>query len=176
MSRMTGPHLKMIRERHPSAASIRTFVESGTFHGKTTRLAVEQFTTVHTIELHPDWYANAVRDLGPLGVGCWHGDSAVVIPRLAKEIAEPVFWYLDAHWFKLVPGVAGQLEGLPLWRELEALAARPYADVVVVDDVASFGRTEPTDEWLDVSLEKIAAYFPGQRENVILRDQAVVYR
>ena len=176
MARMTGPHLRLIRTRHPSAEAICTFVESGTFHGKTTRLAVEQFAAVHTIELNADWYTEAVRDLVPLGVKCYHGNSADLVPQLASEIEEPVVWYLDAHWFKLVPDVAGETEGLPLWAELEALAKRPYADVIVVDDVASFGKTEPTPEWIDVSLEKIASYFPGHREAVILRDQAVVYR
>jgi predicted O-methyltransferase YrrM len=74
------------------------FVESGTFHGKTTRWAVERFREVHTIELSPELAANARRDLAALGVHCHEGDTRDVLPLLAESIAEPVCWFLDAHW------------------------------------------------------------------------------
>jgi hypothetical protein len=176
MSRFTHGRLDRIRNRFPDGPGIRVFVETGTFHGKTTRLAAQCFPEVHTIELHDQWHAEAVRDLAPLGVRCHHGNSAELVPQLAAAIAEPAVWYLDAHWFKIVPGVAGQAVPLPLWAELEAVAARPYRDVVVVDDVHAFGKMEPTAEWLDVSIERIAGYFPGHRAAAIQDDQAVVYR
>jgi hypothetical protein len=178
MARMTGGHLSALLLRfHGNGHAVpAVFVESGTFHGKTTRLAAAQFREVHTIELHPTWYAEAVEQLGALGVHCYHGNSAELVPTLARAIGEPVFWYLDAHWFKRVKDVAGQGTPLPLWAELEAIAARPYLDIVVVDDVHAFGGSDPTPEWLDVSLERIAGYFPGHREARIALDQAVVYR
>jgi hypothetical protein len=172
MARMTGERLQALRTRYPEVPTV--FVETGTFEGKTTRLALEQFAAVHTVELDHDRFWRALSQLGPLGTHCYHGDSRVWVPRLAKQIEGPVFWYLDAHWFN-VPGVAGKAEGLPLWDELEAIAARPWADVVVVDDVHAFGTDRPTPEWLEVSLERIAAHFPGCREAVIEGDQAAVY-
>jgi hypothetical protein len=176
MSLFTMPRLSAVQHRHPGVAEIRVFVESGTFHGKTTRMAAARFAIVHTIELHEAWYQEAVRELGPLGVHCHHGDSATVVPQLAAEIQEPVVWYLDAHYFTLVPDVAGADVPLPLWAELAAIARRRYPDVIVVDDVRSFGTENPTPEWAEVSLDRIAAAFPGHREAVILHDQAVVYR
>lgn len=175
---LRGPgQLTRIRMRHQGAQPPpAVFVETGTFHGKTTRWAAEQFREVHTVELHPEWYAMATRELMPLGVRCYLGDSAEVVPRLAQEIAEPALWYLDAHWFTRVAGVAGQDVPLPLWAELEAIAARQFRDIIAVDDVASFGKSQPTPEWESVSLERIAGYFPAHREAVILGDQAVVYR
>ena len=168
-------HLDAIMQRHPGCPAV--FLESGTFHGKTTRWAVERFRQVRTIELHPLWHAEADRDMGPLGVRCYHGNSAEWVPILAAEISEPVCWYLDAHFFhRKVKDVAGKAEGLPLWDELSAIADRPFADIVIVDDVHCFGTDQPTPEWLDVSLEKIASFFPGHREAVIMNDQAVVYK
>jgi hypothetical protein len=173
MARMTAAHLTMLRTRYQAPPQV--FVETGTFDGKTTRFALEQFAAVHTIELDHDRFWRALGELGPQGAHCHHGDSRVWVPRLAQQIEGPVFWYLDAHWFN-VPGVAGRDEGLPLWAELEALAARPWPDVVVVDDVHSFGTDQPTPEWQAISLERIAGCFPGHREAVVLGDQAVVYR
>lgn len=173
MAQMTAAQLMALRTRHPEPP--RIFVETGTFEGKTTRFALEQFPVVHTIELEHDRFWRALTDLGPAGAQVHHGDSRCWVPRLAQQIESPVFWYLDAHWFN-VPGVAGQREGLPLWDELEAIGERPWPDVVVVDDVHSFGTDQPTAEWWAVSLERIAAYFPGHREAVVLGDQAAVYR
>ena len=173
MARMTAEQLRVLRTRYDPAP--RILVETGTYQGKTTRLALEQFDVVHTIELHHDRFWWALADLSPLGAHCHQGDSRVWVPRLAQQIEGPVFWYLDAHWFR-VPGVAGEREGLPLWDELEALAARPWPDVIVVDDVHSFGGDQPTPEWREISLEKIASYFPGHREAVVLGDQAAIYR
>lgn len=169
-------HLLAILKHRRDTLLPRVFVESGTFHGQLTRMARGCFPVVHTIELHPDWHAAALEELSPLGITCHRGDSAAVVPLLALKLTEPVFWYLDAHWFKRAKGVAGKDVPLPLWAELGAIAQRAYPDIVVVDDVHCFGKSEPTPEWLDVSLEKIASYFPGHREAAIMGDQAVVWR
>ena len=174
MARMSEGRMLAIRTRRGPSPAV--FVETGTFHGKTTRLAVAQFREVHTVELHVDWHREAVEQLGPLGVHCHQGNSAGIVPILATHIQEPVFWYLDAHWFKVAPGVAGEDVPLPLWAELDAIAARSFPDIIVVDDVASFGKTEPTPEWADVSLASIAAKFPDRKEALVMWDQAVVYR
>jgi hypothetical protein len=170
---MSPGRMKAMRERY---AAPKVFVESGTFHGKTTRFAVEQFDVVHTIELNTDWFMAALKELAPLGVHCHHGNSADVIPKLARQIEGPVFWYLDAHWFKVAPNVAGKDLPLPLWAELEAISQRTEPDVIVVDDVHSFGKSEPTPEWEKVNLDSIAAHFPERKEALLMWDQAVVYR
>lgn len=167
--------LAAILHAYPDPPDI--FVETGTFHGKTTRWAVKLFRQVHTIELQEQWYAEAVRKLTPLGVRCYRGNSAEWVPRLVRMLeGEPVCWFLDAHFFHCVPGVAGKESPLPLWEELKAIATRDTADIVIVDDVHAFGTSDPTPEWLDVSLERIAAYFPQCREAKIIGDQAVIYK
>ncbi len=153
------------------------FVESGTFKGKTTRWALDRFNAVHTIELSPSLYADAVEVLGPLGAQCHYGDTRDVLPMLAREITEPAVWFLDAHW--CLKGdqwaVAGKAEPLPLADELGALARRRYGDRIIVDDVASVGRDDYQPGWGLVNTQWVADYFPGA-DLTVLRDCLVVQR
>ena len=177
-----------ILSRHTWLALPSVAVETGTFRGERTMLFAGFFPEVHTIELSPKLHREAVERLAPLkGVTCLLGDSAVVVGELAKQYDQTVFWYLDAHWFSLNRGHSREgyrrdaeaeiaRSPLPLWAELDAIAARTYADIIVVDDARDFGRSEPTPEWEDISLAAIAGYFPGCTEAVVLGDQAVVYR
>jgi hypothetical protein len=158
----------------PLDARPRVFVESGTFHGKTTRWAVPRFPVVHTIEWSPGLHARAVQALAPLGVTCHHGDSRQVIPALAASIAERAVWFLDAHWLNNAEA-AGNGTPLPLSDELTALAARPYLDTIIVDDVASFGHEEYQAGWGQVSLTWIARHFPGATTRQVA-DSVVVQR
>ena len=150
------------------------FVESGTFHGKTTRWAWDRFAVVHTIELSPSLYRAAVEHLAPMGILCHHGDSRDVVPTLASEITERAVWFLDAHWLNN-PEAAGNGTPLPLQDELAALAARPYADTILVDDVASFGHEEYQAGWGQVSLDWIAGFFPDAKVSKVV-DSVVVQR
>lgn len=173
MTMRSAGDLDLIRQRFGPGPGV--FVESGTFHGKTTRWALQRFSVVHTIELSDALYAEAVRDLAPLGAVCHHGDTVDVLPELARTIAEPAVWFLDAHWLNR-PDAAGKDTPLPLDAELVALAARPHADIVIVDDVASFGKDEYQPGWGPVSLKWIADHFPGHRKALRHKDCAVVYR
>ena len=87
--------LDVLRARYGRGPNV--FVESGTFHGKTTRWALARFHDVHTIELSEELFAQNATDLAKLGARCHKGDSREIIPRLAGEIHEPVMWFLDAH-------------------------------------------------------------------------------
>jgi predicted O-methyltransferase YrrM len=165
--------LDILRGFHGKGPNV--FVETGTFHGKTARWAAERFQVVHTVELSPELYRAAAEALTPLGVRCHQGDTREHLPRLAKEIDEPVFWFLDAHWLDR-EHAAGKGTQLPLHDELTALAERPYADVIVVDDVASFGREDYQPGWGEVALEWIAGHFPHHKASMRYKDVAVVYR
>ena len=172
MSGCTIAHLRLLRDRHGPGP--RVCVETGTYRGEGVRRALHCFETIHTIEIAPELHAAAHAEFNGR-VHCHLGDSRVIVPQLAIVLKVPVFWYLDAHWFK-VPGVGGRDDGLPLWDELASLATRPAGDIVAVDDVHDFGTSRPTPEWQEVTLERIAGLFPGHREAVILGDQAVIYR
>lgn len=119
--------------------NIGIFVETGTLLGKYTEVAARFFRECHTVELSASLYEEAKRRLSECQNITHHlGDSADILPVLACTIEEPVFFYLDAHYSCDAPGTAWS--EFPLWSELQAIAKRPYADIVVVDDVHAFGK------------------------------------
>lgn len=104
-------------------------LETGTFHGTTTRYLAEQITgPVVTIERDPRCFgfaAQALRSLSDVHV-CL-GDSARQLPGLLASLAERKarpFVYLDAHW-----GTE-----LPLAAELALIFGNLGRSVVAVDD------------------------------------------
>lgn len=187
MARFDLRALQAIARRHPPLP--QTFVETGTWTGNTTRLALQHFKKVHTIELSADLFGTHSPGLLALGARCHLGDTRDVLPKLAATLVGPVFWFLDAH---ATDQCAGAVSGpLPLFDELETLGRRKFRDIIVVDDVHCFithreaalkerpGRAvafAANPEWDRVHLAKIASYFPHHREAIILGDQAVVYR
>lgn len=135
----------------------RVAVETGTYKGAMTLRLANAFEVVHTIELSDKLHATHPPDAS--GRVTWHhGDTRDVLPRLCVEICEPVLWFLDAHFFSGVHA-AGQ-GALPLWAELKAISKRPYADVVAVDDVHTFGMARPKEygDWVSVNPKAITKY------------------
>lgn len=179
MANMTAALLRAICLRHTQTPP-RVFVETGTYKGKTTRhaLSLKLFDDVRTIEIHDGNYKLAVEQLQPLGVRCYHGDSASVLPQVTRELRAPAVFFLDAHWGTKAPDIGGADRPLPLWVELDAIAARGIpGDIVIVDDVKTFGKKLPTIEWASVSLRTIVRRFRKRRvvESLIVGDEAVVY-
>lgn len=148
-------------------------VESGTLRGETTRslAATRPFEVVYSIEASrelwrlaahgfgaaPDDFDRiAVADVGGCRVELIHGDSADVLPKLCSIIQRPAFFYLDAHYCRDDPR-AVRTEDHPLFAELAAIAARPFADLVWVDDVHTFGqdRDDLGQSWRAITKETI---------------------
>ena len=138
-------------------------VETGTWKGESTRILAERFHLVYTIELCPKKYRQAKKSLKERpNIEHIHGDSVAVLGDLVKRLRLPVFWYLDAHWF------LGKLDEsdrpakgnpTPLLQELELIAARSEQDVVIIDDVHTFGR--PDGQWDDIDEGKIIEILGG---------------
>lgn len=170
-----------------NGARPRVFCETGTFRGERAALATDYFAVVCTVDLSDRLFQQARERWVGWPISFVHGDSRDVVPQWAQAFTEPVCWFLDAHWFELSPRktraasaqqtlIAGADRPLPLWDELAAISRRPYRDLVIVDDVRDFGTERPVPAWREVTLERIADYFPDRREARILGDQAVVWR
>ena len=144
--------------RWAGAEGIAVAVETGTFEGQTTAILARHFPAVHTIELETQRWRRAVETLGRISATFHLGDSAQLLPYLSAAYRDvPVCWYLDAHWWTEETGSGGKWylpvaneSPFPLWSELETIAGRTQADLVIVDDVHAFGRSEL--EWQSVSV------------------------
>lgn len=172
--------LEELNNGHPGGYVPQTFVETGSWKGLTTALAAAHFAEVHTVERSPVYFLR-VADKFKMhpDVHCHFGDSAQLLGALCELLPEaPVMFYLDAHWFN-VDHAVGRGE-FPLWGELEAIAKRGQPDIVVVDDVHSFGTCNPETAWKDVDLASICraltslgrSIVPWERPGI---DQVAVY-
>lgn len=154
----------------------QVLVETGTYAGKTSLLAKQHFSVVHTIELSEKLYRNALPRLQAAGIVCHLGDTRVIVPLLCEQLTEPVAWYLDAHYYRDPLQLAAD-NPLPVFEELAAIARRPWPDVVIVDDVRDFGRTDHgLPGWDVVTQESICAALGRVLDTRIVGDQCLVWR
>lgn len=150
-------------------------VETGTWKGDTTELLTKYFSGVTTIELSESlhWRASQ-RFLHSNKVCCMLGDSAEILPKVSEE--KPLFFYLDAHGGKAGGMIKyGEELAFPLWAELDYIATRSHADIVVVDDIASFGYHSQEPKWSDVSVGSCIDRLNRVYRAEVLRDQLVMY-
>lgn len=112
-----------------AAHRFAAIVETGTYHGRTTRFMAEASgLPVYSIEANEEHYRAAQRFLaGCANVSLFLGDSDDVLPRLlesGKVADNNVFYYLDAHWE----------EELPLGDEIETIISTMTDFVIMIDD------------------------------------------
>jgi hypothetical protein len=144
----------------------RVLVETGTFRGEGTRLALRSLPIVYTIEQSATYY-RAARQAIPQAHHRY-GDSALIVAELAADLREPVLWFLDANWWTRAdgngaafPALAGAGQPSPLARELDALVPRPRGDVILLDRAADLGQVSARgDDRRAVTIESIVQRFP----------------
>lgn len=132
---------------------ISTSVETGTGIGKGTRWLADVFAKCITIEKSESLHAIAGMRLAVYPhVTCLLENSLDALPRLAAELSEPVFWYLDAHHTD-----TDSVEGLvaPLLLELGLLRSRKQPDIIVIDDSHFFGQQRRGMDWRHITHEKV---------------------
>lgn len=163
-----------IMGRH-HASPPHVFFETGTQRGDTTAMVngTGLFRLIITCERSAEFFRHArLRfELNP---------SVIALPLDSREALrehapwEPCFFYLDAHHTK----DGGSYDDFPLWDELAVLRERPFADIVVVDDLRGFGSSQWREQWQQVSERKIrdALGIARERATLALNDQFVIYR
>lgn len=143
------------------------YIETGTYQGNQLALAAPRFKRVIGVELDPG-FADITQTRAPKAEVIL-ANSSKILPQLASEIAEPCFFYLDAHYCRTVPHQI-MPSPFPLWDELIALRTRTLPDIIVVDDVHTFGKARPDlryrgiPDWEGVTFASIASFLgaPGK--------------
>ncbi|MDA7921684.1 hypothetical protein N9Z18_01540 [Verrucomicrobiales bacterium] len=146
-------------------------VETGTYLGDMVAAMIEDFQTIHTIELDTALFHSArKRFKNRPNVLLYHGDSGVVINDVLSVIGESpgrvVFW-LDGHY----SGGITATSKCPLVEEVRTILTRRPHDVILIDDVHCFGvaKDYPTVQSIE---EMVVGLSPGaklQVEDNILR-------
>lgn len=118
--------------------NLQTFVETGTYLGKTTELLAGCCPRVFTIELDDLLHEAAAKKFADrAGVTVLHGDSADKLPVVLDQLNGPALFWLDGHYSGTGTGFGKQTS--PIEAELRAIFAHPVKDhVIVVDDARLF--------------------------------------
>ncbi len=150
-----------------------TFVETGTYIGKTTMHMASILDTCHSIELSKDLYDAARERLaGYKNINLYQGDSADVLPAILNQIDEPAIFWLDAHHSGGV--TVGAKRRTPVLPELEAIFAHRIKDhVILIDDARAFigMKGYPTIK----KLERLVRSGTDDYKMIISNDIIVIY-
>jgi len=121
--------------------NLQDAVETGTYHGNTTKALSMLFDKVYTIEIVKDNYEISKKSLASvtnaeLFLGSSDKELGILLPKLTGR---RILFYLDAHWY----------EDWPILEEL-AMIAKTHKDncVIVIDDVKVPGYSSvPYDQY-----------------------------
>jgi hypothetical protein len=174
---LTPDAIQKIINYRPGYKSIRVFVETGTFLGKTISSMATIFEEAHTIELSPSLYQNAKAKFKKLPIHFHLGDSRIIIKQLARSISRRAIWYLDAHWSggPTAGNENGQIN-VPLLDELRVLSQRRPGDLIIIDDTRLFGTKKEAD-WSQISRENILDAMKSSKicELLVDNDRMILY-
>lgn len=147
-------------------------IETGTLCGAFIASMLSHYKQLHTIEIIPDLYEEAVgRFSMDDHVVCHLGDSAKKLKKVLHTISEPVTFWLDAHYQGYDQT---QDTKRPLLGELEVIANHPIkTHMIMCDDVRLFDQYGTTKEEvekiiLDINPDYIITYMPGFIEDDVL--------
>ena len=172
MGRLTKEEIKRIAPNHKVA------VETGLWKGEQLAVIADCFDKTYGVELS-EHYAQVAQERAPKAmVSC--GDTRAVLPVLCDIIRRPCVFFLDAHYCKLDPPIAKSQ--FPLWDELKAIAERGKEDIIIVDDVHTFGKKrddllyqEGDKEWEYVTPENILEYLPNAKKSETYKDSFIIW-
>ena len=151
--------VRYVRERR----GVTEFVETGTYLGHGAAFACSLFPRVVTIEVNPEFHAQAKAAFGMTQAEFVLGDSRVELPRIVAGLSGPALFWLDGH---AGGGHFGDHDDCPLLEELAAIAASPHANFILVDDARAFLAPPPPpfdpDKWPDLAaiIETVRAKTP----------------
>lgn len=162
-----------ILKKYPGYMDIvKTFVETGTYKGETSRLASKIFTTVHTIEIVPQLYQQAkIAGRGIENIHYHLGDSLQVLKELCRDPV-PAVYFLDSH--QSGPDTGNNGKWVPLLEEIDLiLSTNSNTCIFILDDVRLFNG--PWD-WKGITPEGILKQFGDRAKyHFIENDRMVVY-
>lgn len=117
---------------------IKILVETGTCEGVTPHFLQNDFTEIHTVELHPGLFENARARLSDIKhVTQYLGSSRFVLPEIITKLgSRPALFWLDAH--SSGPHTADDGNVLP--DEILAITKNCPEAVIVVDDMIGIGQ------------------------------------
>lgn len=134
------PHLvkQDILRQYVNQFHCKVLVETGTYYGDMVNALLDDFETIHTIELSQELHKLACERFADVQkVNLIQGDSGSELAKLVPEIDQPALFWLDGH-YSAGPTALGSKE-TPVIEELEHLFEKSKVDhVILIDDAREF--------------------------------------
>jgi hypothetical protein len=147
--------LQRIMETEEWQGAYHTFYESGTFLADTTLAMRNYFDNIVSVEINEPLYMRAITTIfnsGAQNIHHYLGDSSKIMADILEPFQHPIVFFLDGHWSG---GITGRGEkDCPLLDELEIIARRKFADIVIIDDLHLFG-TKVNEDWSGVTRKSV---------------------
>ena len=138
--------------------SYPTFVETGTYLGRTTFSVEPLFNCIYTIEIKEKFYKDVKKKYKGNKIKFHLGDSSVCLNKICEGINTNAIFFLDGHWSA---GDTGKGEkDCPLYEELNIIVEKFYNKaIIIIDDVRLFGmgpnKGNEICNWEDINKNKI---------------------
>jgi hypothetical protein len=170
--------LRQIRKKY----NVKTFVETGTLAGDGIQAALDAgFEKVYSIEISGAWVLRAqARFADKPNVKIINGDTIDELPKLCKEIEEPVLFWLDAHFAHIHDKTQREIPPFPLLREVQIIKDnRDDQDVLLLDDIVLLAGCPgisfiPADIYAPFSYQTLLRQFEGRRVALIEEQQGIL--
>lgn len=139
-------------KKYAEAFGIKTFIETGTFHGDMLNATKNIFDGIISIEFSNDLsYKAQKRFVNDKKISIFCGDSAILLPQIIQNIKEPCIFWLDAH-------CGHAAKETPIIEELETVFKHSKESkinhVVLIDDARLYNGQ---GDWPSISeLKKIS--------------------
>jgi len=113
------------------------FVETGSYHGDTSKALADIVNHVVTIEIDPSNAALATHNCaGVPNVKVHCGPSEDILPIAIRGLVGPTLFWLDAHY---QTGMTKGSKKCPLFAELQIIFDKPEVDpTILIDDARKF--------------------------------------
>lgn len=118
--------------------SLHILIETGTGDGNMIYACLKHFKKIFSIELSTDLYKNAIKRFEKYNyVQIHNGNSSTILPKILKNIENPVLFWLDAHYSG--GNTARGKSNTPILKELEQIF-KNFNDksIVLIDDANLF--------------------------------------
>ena len=93
------PNIRDSVYTYTNSCKTNQYIETGTYLGDGIKKVLNNYVTIHSIELSEKWYDYNVQQFRDEPTVKMHlGDSKKILPELLETIKEPVTIFLDAHY------------------------------------------------------------------------------
>jgi hypothetical protein len=123
---------------------LKLFVETGAFRGDSLALASRYISECRSVEMSPELFEKVrARFQGQPNIQVNLGDSPAFLGKSQADFAaQPVLFWLDAHWCEAAQ-TSGQSAQSPLLAELAALGKLHPSSVILIDDARLYLSAPP---------------------------------